>query len=103
MNLFEDDAHAVWMEQSNTLETALEHINHLNDIKAIRDQFKNISSSIVAITESFDPVSFSLFIQHCPMADSNKGADWLSQEKEMRNPYFGESMLTCGEVTKTIK
>lgn len=103
MSLFKDDVHAVWMEQSNTLETALEHINHLNDIKAIRDQFKNISSSIVAIAESFDPISTSLFIQHCPMADSNKGADWLSQEKEIRNPYFGESMLTCGEVTKTIK
>ena len=102
MNLFEDDAHSSWMQQSNTLATALEHINHLNDIKTVRDQFKNISSSIVAIAESFDPVSYSLFIQHCPMADSNKGADWLSQEKEIQNPYFGESMLTCGEVTKTI-
>jgi Cu(I)/Ag(I) efflux system membrane fusion protein len=102
MSLFEDDAHSSWMQQSNTLATALEHINHLNDIKTVRDQFKNISSSIVAIAESFDPVSYSLFIQHCPMADSNKGADWLSQEKEIQNPYFGESMLTCGEVTKTI-
>lgn len=102
MNLFEDDAHSVWMQQFNTLATALEHINHLNEIKTIRDKFKNISSSIVAIAESFDPVSYSLFIQHCPMADSNNGADWLSQEREIRNPYFGESMLTCGEVTKEI-
>jgi len=102
MSLFEGDVHSDWMQQSSTIETALEHINHLNDIKSIRDQFKNISSSIVAIAESFDPVSYSLFIQHCPMVDSNKGAYWLSQEKEIRNPYFGESMLTCGEVTKEI-
>jgi Cu(I)/Ag(I) efflux system membrane fusion protein len=33
------------------------------------------------------------------MADSNKGADWLSLEKEISNPYFGKSMINCGEVT----
>jgi len=37
------------------------------------------------------------------MADDNKGADWLSLEKEIRNPYFGSGMLTCGEVTTIIK
>lgn len=36
------------------------------------------------------------------MADSNKGADWLSQDLEIRNPYYGESMLNCGEIRKTI-
>jgi membrane fusion protein, copper/silver efflux system len=41
--------------------------------------------------------------QHCPMADNDKGADWLSSEKEIMNPYFGESMLRCGEVTKTFE
>ncbi|NNC61403.1 MAG: DUF3347 domain-containing protein, partial [Eudoraea sp.] len=35
---------------------------------------------------------------HCPMANSNKGADWLSSSKEIRNPYYGEAMLTCGSV-----
>jgi Cu(I)/Ag(I) efflux system membrane fusion protein len=37
------------------------------------------------------------------MADNNKGANWLSTEEEIRNPYFGEAMLTCGEVKSTIK
>jgi Cu(I)/Ag(I) efflux system membrane fusion protein len=42
-------------------------------------------------------------VQHCPMADSFKGADWLSKKKEILNPYFGQSMLTCGSITKTIE
>jgi membrane fusion protein, copper/silver efflux system len=36
------------------------------------------------------------------MADSNKGADWLSLEKEIRNPYYGDAMLSCGSVERTI-
>jgi Cu(I)/Ag(I) efflux system membrane fusion protein len=37
------------------------------------------------------------------MAGSNIGADWLSLDIEIQNTYFGESMLSCGENTKTIK
>ena len=58
---------------------------------------------MIVTAESFDPLSTTIYVQHCPMADSNNGADWLSQDKEIRNPYFGESMLSCGENTKTIK
>ena len=57
---------------------------------------------MIAIAESFDPLSTTIYVQHCPMADSNKGADWLSKEKKILNPYFGESMLTCGEIKKKI-
>jgi Cu(I)/Ag(I) efflux system membrane fusion protein len=58
---------------------------------------------MIAVAEAFRPGKSMIYIQHCPMADSNKGADWLSKEKEIRNPYFGASMLKCGEVTKTIE
>lgn len=102
MKLFVGDAHDGWMQKSSELNRTIEHINHADDINSVRDLFKEISASIITIAESFEPVSATLFIQHCPMADSNKGADWLSQEKEILNPYFGESMLTCGEVKKEI-
>jgi Cu(I)/Ag(I) efflux system membrane fusion protein len=39
---------------------------------------------------------------HCPMAFNNKGADWLQADNEIRNLYFGASMLKCGEVTEEI-
>jgi Cu(I)/Ag(I) efflux system membrane fusion protein len=37
------------------------------------------------------------------MAAGNKGADWLQKQKEIRNPYFGKSMLTCGTLVKSPK
>jgi len=103
MNLFKGDAHSLWMQQSTALKTVLQHIEHLGDIKAIREKFISISNSMIATAESFDPLSTTIYVQHCPMAGSNNGADWLSLDKEIQNPYFGESMLSCGENTKTIK
>jgi len=47
--------------------------------------------------------SGELYVAHCPMALNDKGASWVSNSKEIRNPYFGESMLTCGSVKETLK
>lgn len=44
-----------------------------------------------------------LYVEYCPMAFDNKGAVWVSSTKEVRNPYFGEKMLNCGEVKEIIK
>lgn len=102
MKLFKGDAHTIWMLQSTSLKASLEHIEHLADIKSIRESFLDISNVMIAIIESFDPIKTTVYVQHCPMANTEKGADWLSKEKEILNPYFGASMLTCGEITKTI-
>jgi Cu(I)/Ag(I) efflux system membrane fusion protein len=44
-----------------------------------------------------------MYVQYCPMADNDKGGFWLSTEKQVINPYFGDMMLKCGEVTDSIK
>ena len=43
-----------------------------------------------------------LYLEYCPMANGNTGGYWLSNEKEIRNPYFGDKMLKCGSVKETI-
>jgi len=44
-----------------------------------------------------------VYYQFCPMAIDNKGAYWLSEESDIKNPYFGDAMLTCGETKETLK
>ncbi|HQE11916.1 MAG TPA: hypothetical protein PLQ78_04150 [Flavipsychrobacter sp.] len=44
-----------------------------------------------------------VYRQYCPMAFNDKGAYWLSNEEKIMNPYFGKKMLTCGEVTDTLR
>lgn len=47
--------------------------------------------------------SGTIYKQYCPMAFNNKGAYWLSNSKEIYNPYFGDVMLRCGRIDAEIK
>ena len=33
---------------------------------------------------------------------NTNGASWLSLERKIKNPYFGEAMLKCGEIIHTL-
>lgn len=103
MELFSGESHNDWMKYSSEIEDALKQISHSEKADDIRKSFHQISDATINITSSFNPYNKTLFIQNCPMANNKKGADWLSLSKEIKNPYFGESMLTCGETKKTIK
>jgi Cu(I)/Ag(I) efflux system membrane fusion protein len=103
MSLFKGDAHNAWMKYQGSLSNSLEHVQHFSGIEQLRKAFQTVSSTMIDMTNTFKPLAETIYVQHCPMADNNKGADWLSTSKEIKNPYFGSSMLTCGEVTKEIK
>lgn len=103
MSLFTGDSHDIWMKYSSQIEKALQHISHFKEIEEVRQVFMQTSNAMIGISEAFQPLDKTIFKQFCPMADDNKGADWLSLEEEVKNPYFGASMLTCGEVTEVIK
>jgi Cu(I)/Ag(I) efflux system membrane fusion protein len=103
MNLFKGDAHKIWMNYQTELKKNTLHAAHIKDIKEMRKSFISISNVMIAMTKSFTPLKESSYIQFCPMANSDKGANWLSKENKVVNPYFGASMLKCGEVKETIK
>ncbi|HNP19767.1 MAG TPA: efflux RND transporter periplasmic adaptor subunit [Fulvivirga sp.] len=102
-SLFTGDAHNEWMKYSKVIKSALEHIDHYSNIGEIRIAFQQTSDAMIAMANAFKPMEDNIYVQFCPMADNNKGASWLSTEEEIKNPYFGASMLGCGEVTMTIK
>ena len=45
----------------------------------------------------------TIYYQHCPMYNDGKGANWLSKDSKIKNPYYGSKMLTCGKTVETIK
>jgi Cu(I)/Ag(I) efflux system membrane fusion protein len=103
MALFTGESHNVWMGLSSDLKNTLQHVQHFKTLEEIRKAFQQVSNTIIGLETSFNPNDEALYVMHCPMANNNKGADWLSTSKEVKNPYYGQSMLTCGEVTKEIK
>ncbi|WP_461488549.1 DUF3347 domain-containing protein [Pontibacter sp. HJ8] len=72
------------------------------DLAAQRGQLELLSEATFALAKAFGASTATLFYQHCPMANNNQGAYWLSSEQEIRNPYYGESMLKCGSVEEVF-
>ena len=68
-----------------------------------RAHFVILNENMVAIAKNLTTLNNTLYVQQCPMANNNKGAIWISTEKEIRNPYFGDAMLKCGSVIDEIK
>lgn len=102
-SLFKDKAHDRFMKHKAPLTKALDELAKSSDIKSARTTLIQLSEQMITMAKTFRPADQPLFVQYCPMADSNKGATWLSLENEVRNPYFGASMLKCGEVQEKIK
>lgn len=102
MELLKGDAHMVWMDQLKTLNSELKSIVGSSDIAAQRLAFAKFNDAFYKSVKSFGLDNDIAYYQYCPMANREKGAYWLSETKEIRNPYFGEDMLGCGETRETL-
>ncbi len=83
--------------------TAASKVTAATDIEIQRTAYYDMSKDMAALIKKEGISSGELYVAHCPMAFNDKGASWISTSKEIRNPYFGEKMLGCGEIKETIK
>lgn len=94
-------AHNDWMKQVGTMNDALKKIQTSTDIEAQRTAYAPFEDGLYRSVKAFG-IDLPAYRQFCPMALDNKGAYWLSDKKPIRNPYFGDAMLTCGETKETL-
>ncbi len=73
-------------------------ISQAKDIKVQREKFATLSNIMFALVKTVKLSTEPVYQQYCPM----KKASWLSNNKTIKNPYYGNAMLTCGKVTDTI-
>ena len=66
-----------------------------------RRHFDTLSKDMIALIE-ITGTSKKLYQVYCPMYNNDKGAQWLSDSEEIQNPYFGDEMMSCGEIQKEI-
>jgi len=91
------------MEQSHIKKSIemLDAIAKNEDLENQRDHFVILNENMVVIAMNVKGAT-PIYVQKCPMANNNKGAVWLSTEKDIKNPYYGDAMLTCGSVIEEI-
>lgn len=73
-----------------------------SDLDEQRKLFSTLSNEIATLVKDGKLSMGMLYLEYCPMANNNTGAYWLSNEKEIKNPYFGDKMLKCGSVKEMI-
>lgn len=76
----------------------------ITDIEVARVRFERMSEAVISLQRRFGHHgSQAWFVVHCPMAFDDQGADWLQRSEQINNPYFGESMLRCGEIVESFE
>ena len=97
------EAGAVRLSGGSKLASLAANITVASGLAGQRLHFAALSNEMVRLVKKAGLHEGAIYVDYCPMALNDKGAYWLSAEEEIRNPYFGEEMLTCGEVKETLQ
>ncbi len=104
------DKSGLTAEQKKTFEDiesdAREHAEHIGanagKLAHQREHFDMLSKDMYDLVKAFG-AGQTLYKDFCPMYNDNKGAIWLSETKEIKNPYLGKAMPTCGTMKEELK
>lgn len=94
--------HTVWMKYQLKLHKDAAAIKGTSDTDKQRESFVTLSNNMYEVMKAVKPGA-PVYLEHCPMYNDGKGANWLSKEKGIKNPYYGKQMMTCGNVKETIE
>lgn len=100
MGKLKEDQHSVWMKLHQHMISVSNEISKSDKIDTQRIKFNELSQDFYQLAKVAH-LGYEIYFQHCPMF--NNGADWLSKESQIKNPFYGNQMLTCGKTTETIK
>jgi predicted RNase H-like nuclease (RuvC/YqgF family) len=97
------DQKKVYDDVKDDMKEHAEHISTNEDkIEHQREHFEMLSNDLYDLVKAVGSEQ-TLYKDHCPMYNNNKGANWLSEVKEIKNPYLGKKMPTCGTMKEEIK
>lgn len=97
------DAKVFWRQKREAMLSARPNGSDTPGLGDMRQRFKVFSDAAIAVGRSLGgPDSEGLMLFYCPMAFDDRGAEWLQNSEDLRNPYFGDMMLKCGEMRAVL-
>jgi hypothetical protein len=100
-SLFTAEQKKVYDDNEDDLKEHAEHISK-SKLDHQREHFSMMSEDMYSLVKAFGGGQ-PLYHDHCPMYNDKKGALWLSETKEINNPYMGTKMPKCGSVEERIQ
>jgi membrane fusion protein, copper/silver efflux system len=95
--------HMFWMDRYEDIEESIEKLVDALDMSAMRVHFEPLSEAFIETARTLGAIGQTWYVAFCPMVDGDRGAYWLSEFEQIKNPYFGDMMLRCGEVRETLR
>lgn len=92
-----------WSNYSETMANELLKLSGVSDLAAARSLLPALTETMYKIIKAYGLNGVTAYYAYCPMAFNNKGGYWLSDEKKIQNPYFGDAMLECGRLSEQLK
>ena len=103
MSSIPSDKHKKYMQIADDAKENSEHISkNGGNIPHQREHFEFLTKDLENLIALFGTPQ-KLYLIHCPMYNDGKGADWISNSKQINNPYLGQKMPDCGKVQKELK
>lgn len=102
INSLDSKEKSLYTEIAESIGENAEHIAaNATNIVHQREHFDMLSKDVSDLIDTFGSEG-KLYKDFCPMYNDNKGAIWISEKKEIINPYMGKEMLSCGSVQKEL-
>ncbi|MBW6498598.1 MAG: efflux RND transporter periplasmic adaptor subunit [Bacteroidales bacterium] len=95
--------HMFWMDRYEDIEGSVEKLVNASDKEKMRVHFEPLSEAFIETARTLGAIGQTWYVAFCPMYDNDRGAFWLSEFEQIKNPYFGSMMLSCGEVRETLR
>ncbi|MBN9380932.1 MAG: DUF3347 domain-containing protein [Chitinophagaceae bacterium] len=99
MSKLNEKEHKAFMGLKDKLTFDARHISEKKEVAHQREHFVNLSVNMLALAKAVKLSTQPIYEEFCPM----KKASWLSNDPAIKNPYYGNAMLTCGKVQTTLK
>ena len=102
-SILRDDERKQFEDIADDMKENAVHIGaNAGNIRHQREHFDMLSKDMYDLVKKF-AAGEKIYVDYCPMYNDNKGATWLSETKEIKNPYFGKDMNTCGSLKEELK
>jgi hypothetical protein len=102
-SLKDSSAEHLWHKEDANLTRIVDQLKQVDDIQAMRHDFRPLSEEIGVLAKAFGFGDASpVYELHCPMAFGGQGAVWYQAEEDVRNPYYGATMLTCADRVERV-
>ena len=98
-SLLSGDQKKIYDDIESDLKEHAEHISK-SKIDHQREHFATMSKDMYDLVKAFG-AGMTLYHDHCPMY--NDGSIWLSETKDIKNPFYGDKMMTCGSMEEMMK